>query len=212
MVTILDKSERGKILRGFHTHTWNSSNIAPETATKTFWQVETNMKKFNFIELLKMKYFFGDISLVELRCLFDAPRVLQDDLYVELLLAKQQVPMELLVERLNTIRQLLDLRPWNYNLLYSVLGSTNYRMLELRQAIRKATKFSGYVRNSSAVGSKNTKKIFQPEPEIFEWTMPVRIDYLLYLTVGEFTSGQPGSTIFTLKRTESPKRKSLGEK
>lgn len=209
METILAKSVKGKISRGFRTIRWNSSNIAPETATKTFWQVESNLRKFNFIEWLKMEYFFGNPDLDLCRCLFDAPGVLKDDLYVELLLAKQQVSMELLVQRLNILQRLEGRRPWTYNHYYALSGNVNYFLLEIRQATRRATKFSGYVRNSSSVGSKSSNRVYIPEPEVVEWTNPVKIDYLKFLTVGEFTSGQPGDIFFTLTRTKSPKRKTI---
>jgi len=207
MVTILTKSIRGKDLRGFRSFGWDSSNNLPETATKTFWQIRSNVHKFNFVEYLKMEYFFSSLSLAETRCLFDAPNVLSDDLYVELLLAKQQVEdKKILLQRLNILRKWLGKNEWDLNLLYTLKGNLRCEILECRSAIRTATKFSGYVRNSSSVGSKNQGKIFIPEPEIFEWTKPVKIDFLRFLTVGEFTSGAPESVFFTLTRTKSSKR------
>jgi len=208
MVTILSRSVRGKELRGFRTFQWNSSNNLPETATKTFWQVRSNIHKFNFIEVMKMDFFFRGMSLEETRCLFDAPGVLSDDLFVELLIAKQsEIPMEILVQRLTILQSLQNTTPWSKNLLFTLLGNLRCEIEERRQAIRPATKFSGYVRNSSSVGTKNSKS---PNivPEIVEWTKPVKIDYLRFLTVGEFTSGSPGDNFFILTRTKSPKRSS----
>lgn len=207
MVTILAKSIKGKDLRGFRSFGWDSSNNLPETATKTFWQIRSNVHKFNFVEYLKMEYFFSSLSLTETRCLFDAPNVLSDDLYVELLLAKQQVEdKKLLLQRLNILRIWLGKNEWDLNLLYTLKGNFRCEILECRSAIRTATKFSGYVRNSSSVGSKSQGKIFIPEPEIVEWTKPVKIDFLRFLTVGEFTSGTPESSFFTLMRAKSSKR------
>jgi hypothetical protein len=96
----------------------------------------------------------------------------------------------------------MDRKTWSENLLYTKLGSTGYHIQELRQAIRKADKYSGYVRNSSSVGSKSTNKIFRPEPETFEWNKSVKIDFLEFLTVGEFSSGAPGGIIFSLTKDQ----------
>lgn len=208
MVTILEKSVQGESLRNFRTLSWNSSNILPETATKTFWQIRTNFRKHNFLEFLKMKDFFLFLSLTEYRCLLDAPGVLSDRLFVEAKIARQTgIEIEVLTQRLNILQRLENRREWNINLLYTLLGVVRYQMEERRSAIRPATKFSGYVKNSSQVGSKSHQKLFIPEPEIVEWTKPVEINYLHFLTVGEFPSGTPGGDFFTLTRTRSPKRK-----
>lgn len=207
MITILFESEQGKKLKSFRTLTWNSSNNLPETATKTFWRIDTNVRKFNFIEYLKMEHFFFGLNLELQRSLFDAPGVLSDDLFVELLIAKQQVEnQELLLQRLNILRKLQGKKEWNLNLLFTLRGNLSFRMWEVRSAIRTATKFSGYVRNSSAVGSKSPKSLIIPEPETLEWNNVVKIDFLSFLTVGEFTSGPSGDIFLTLTRTKSSKR------
>jgi hypothetical protein len=79
-----------------------------------------------------------------------------------------------------------------------------------RRTIRKVKKYSGYVRNSSAVGSKRTSKVFIPEAESFEWNYNVEIDFYSYLTVGEFNSGLSGVVDFTLmmdQKSETVKQK-----
>lgn len=200
MLTILAESVQGKKLRNFRFHRWNSSNNSPDTATKTFWQVRTLQKKFSFIEFLKMKLFFDDLPLVEYACLIDAPGVLADELFVATIVAKRIVQdQEILLQRLNIIQKIEGRRPWNKNLYFTLSGVVSFEMQECRQAIRKANKYSGYVRNSSAVGSKSSKSIHIPEPETPEWNQTKRIDYLQFLTVGELTQGTPGEIFFTLK-------------
>jgi len=203
MLTILVKSVHGKNLRNFRTFKWNSSNQLPDTATKTFWQVRTLMHQFKFIEVMKMKQYFGELPLTEMKCLYDAPGYLTDQLFVELLLAKQKnIPEDILLQRLNFLQKLTGRRIWSKNLYFSQLGNLNYELHEFRQAIRKANKYSGYVRNSSAVGSKRSNRISIPEPEIVEWSLTEELDFFHFLTVGEFSSGTSGKYLFTLTKDQ----------
>lgn len=206
MKTILFQSESAKKLQSFRTLTWKDSNNPSDSLASTFWEVKTNFRKFNFIEYLKLKNLVHGLEINELRCLFDAPGVLSDDLYCDALRAWQtDVPKKILWQRLNWIQKLLDLKPWSFNLYNTLNGTITYRISEMRSPIRKATKYSGYVRNSSQVGSKKASAIYIPEPERFEWTPSVEIDFYLFLTVGEFDSGVPGSTII-LKMDKSKVR------
>lgn len=147
-----------------------------------------------------MKHLVLGLEIFELRCLFDAPGVLTDDLYCDALRAWQSdVPKKILWQRLEWIQELLDLRPWSFNLFNTLNGTITYRISEMRSSIRKSAKYSGYVKNSSQVGSKKASAIYVPEPERFEWAPSVEIDFYLFLTVGEFDTGVPGSTIILMK-------------
>lgn len=207
MLTILFESVHGLNLRNFRIHRWNSSNNLPDSATKTFWQVRSLQKKFKLIEFLKMKHLYFGLSLDETRCLMDAPGVLNDDLWVSAVIAKNTgMNFELLEDRLNILQSFLGQREWTYNLFFSISGQMKFQIQEIRQATRSATKFSGYVRNSSAVGSKSSKRLGTPEPESVEWIDTEKIDFLRFLTVGEFASGTPGGNFFTLMRSKRSKR------
>lgn len=200
MKTILGQSISELKLKSFRTLTWKSSNNLSDSPTKTFWEVKTNFRKFNFIQYLKLKLLVEGLSEFELRCLLDAPGVLQDNLYCDALRAWQtDVPKKILWRRISWIQNLLDLEPYSPNLYYTLNGTITYRILELRSPIRKADKYSGYVKNSSQVGSKKASAIHVPEPERFEWAPSVEIDFYLFLTVGEFDTGVPGSTIILMK-------------
>lgn len=143
-----------------------------------------------------MKFLVEGLSVDEQRCLFDAPGILTDNLYLDALRAwRTEIPKKILWQRLTWLQILKEVIPFSLNLFYTHKGNIRYQLVELRSPIRKVDKYSGYVRNSSQVGSKRSSKIFIPEPEIFEWTQAVEIDYYLFLTVGEFDSGIPGSTI-----------------
>lgn len=209
MLTILDQSVSRLKIRSFRTLTWGSANNLPNTLTKTFWEVKTNLHKHKFIMYLQMKALEGSISYTEYRCLLDAPGVLKDDLFIDALRAwKTDVPKHILWRRLNTLQRLL-LRPsWELNLYYTLNGVVTYEIVEARSPIRKVKKYSGYVRNSSAVGSKRRTTSSGPEPERFEWTDIIEIDYYQYLTVGEFDNGLPGmSTVILKESKERTKRK-----
>lgn len=197
MLTILEQSGKGKV-RNFRKLHWDSSNHKPETLTKTFWEVRTNYRKHKFIQYLQMKHLQGECNLTEYRCLIDAPGVLRDNLYIDALRAwMTDVPRHILWQRLATLQRLLHLPEWSLNLYYTYNGSVNYELVEARQPIRKVKKFSGYVRNSSSVGSKRRSSSSRPDPESFEWNTNVEIDYYLFLTVGEFDSGLPGMLTVT---------------
>lgn len=206
MLTILEKSEQGRGLNSFRTLRWLSSNNLSNSSTKTFWQVNSKQRKFTVIEFLKQKYFFQGLSMFQQRCLFDAPGVLSDELFVSAMIAKQSVDPKVLLQRLNFLQRLTYSPEWNWNRFFTLEGIVSFQMFECRQAIRPAAKYSGYVRNSSAVGSKKGNKLFIPEPEIFEWNNNVKIDFLEFLTVGELATGTPGGFFFTPMRTKSSKR------
>lgn len=209
MLTILEKSVLGKVTGSIHFHKWNSSNNLANTLTKTFWEVKTSVRKFNFIRYLKLKMLMEEISESELRCLLDAPGVLNDDLFVDALRAKQSgIPDKILWQRVEKLTEIFDLPTFSPNLYYTLRNNITYELRELRSPIRQVKKYSGYVRNSSAVGSKKQSKTSKPEPEIFEWNSGYDRDYYYFLTVGEFISGLPGDIFFTLKRAKSSKRNS----
>jgi len=157
---------------------------------------------------LKLKFLLGKANETEARCLLDCPGVLENHFYLEAVKAfRTEVERELLFKRLGYLQRLYGIPEWSENLLYTFEGNVKYEMVELRRSIRKVKKYSGYVRNSSAVGTKRRSNNPKPEPERFEWNSNVEKDFFSFLTVGEFFSGPPGSTFFTLKRTKSPKRK-----
>jgi hypothetical protein len=113
--------------------------------------------------------------------------------------------MEIITSRLNTLQRFFKITEFTKNLFYSLDGTISYELEEYRTAIRPAVKFTGYVRNISKLGTKKSKQTPQ-DPEIFEWFRAVEYDFFYYLTVGEFSTGQPGGVFFTLMSTKSTKR------
>ena len=207
MFTILEQSVSDRKVDYFRTHKWKSSNNLPNTLTETFWNIRTPQRKFTFIEYLKLKVLTGQADYVEARCIYDAPGVLKDDLFIDALRAwKTDVPRSILWQRMQSLQRLIGRPVWSLNLYYTYNKCFVYEIEEIRRSIRKVKKYSGYVRNSSAVGSKKKSTISIPEPESFEWNSNVEYDFYHFLTVGEFDSGAPGDVFFTLMRTKSSKR------
>lgn len=146
----------------------------------------------------------GVSSLVDKRMLFDAPGVFRDNLFIDALRAwMTDVPRSILWQRLQQLQRLLGRPQWSPNFYYTYDNCIAYEFQEIRQSIRKVKKYSGYVRNSSSVGTKRASGSPKPEPESFEWSTNEEIDYYHFLTVGEFNSGLPGVVLVTLN--EIPK-------
>jgi len=203
MLTILNKSVSDRKIGSFRTHKWKSSNNLANTLTETFWSIRTPYHKFKFIQFLQLRVLMDRCSLTERRCCYDAPGVLEDDLFIDALRAwKTDVPRKILWQRLQLIQRLEQRPEWSENLYYTYDGNVSYDLEEVRSTIRKVKKYSGYVRNSSAVGSKRKSNLTIPEPEIIEWNSDVKINYYHFLTVGEFDSGAPGLLLFTLKSSK----------
>jgi len=112
---------------------------------------------------------------------------------------------DIVIERMNTLERFFKLTESTKNLFFSLDGTISFELEEYRTAVRPAVKFTGYVRNISKLGTKKSRQTIQ-DPEIFEWYRAIEIDFYLYLTVGEFSTGQPGGVFFTLMSTKSTKR------
>jgi hypothetical protein len=210
MFTILEESDKDfKKIGSFRTMVWMSSNNPSNKLVRTFWQIETNLKKFNFIEMMKMEYFLYGLDPVRMRCLFDAPNVLTDQLFLDALKAKEILGLSpILMERLNILQTIEEKKIWSENLFFTINKILKFRIRENRSAIRSTAKFSGYVRNISAIGTKKALPI-RPDPETSEWSDIVHIDFLRFLTVGELTTGTPGGNALVLTMTSVKSKRFL---
>jgi len=153
-----------------------------------------------------MRHFYEGLPVNLQRCMFDAPGVLRDDLYLALLRAKSLgIPMDILETRLRSLQRLIGQPTWEMNLLSTFAGVLSYEISEILKPIRKAEKYSGYVRNSSSVGSKRGFGKAKPEPETFEWNTESTLDYFTYLSVGQLSLASGENTLI-LKSLEKTKR------
>jgi len=148
-----------------------------------------------------MKALVDGLSLFETRLLYDIPGVLEDDLFIDALRAwKTEIPKKTLWTRLQLLLRLEQRSVMSENIYFTLKGTLYLKIVEARRAIGHVKKYSGYVRNSSSVGSKRASGQTVLEPESFEWTTNVEKDFFLFLTVGE-SSGLPGG-VFSLKRPQ----------
>lgn len=205
--TILWESRTERKLKNFRILTWRSSKQIADTPTETIWKVATNFRLMTFIKYLKMKHFYIGLPMNLQRLMFDFPAVLRDDQYLALLQAKNMnVPMDILEQRLQQLQRLLGQPIWEMNLLRTFDGVLSYEINEILKPIRKGKKYTGYVRNSSVVGSKRGFGKPKPEPETFEWNTESTIDYLTYFSVGQLSLAS-GDISLILKSPERTKRK-----
>lgn len=188
MYTLLEQSDNQKVLKNFRNLRWRSTNNLPNSSTETFWIVRTNFRMYTFIQYIKMKAFFDEITPLEARMLYDAPGVLSDCLFISALRAKHSdVQVNILLRRLAQVQLWLQSKPWTPNLYYTYNNSVTYELIEARQSIRKGKKYSGYVRNPSSVGSKKAKKPINIIPESFEGNSYEEFDWYEFLTIGKIS-------------------------
>ena len=128
---------------------------------------------------------------MEQQFLFDAPGVMKDNFFLSCLLASQEktIPPAVLWKRIEIVCYIFDFPSWGISLYRTLKGTTRFRIRLIQRPIRKAKKFSGWIRSSSSVGSKRPGKT-KPEPETFEWVLGDEIDFFHILTVGEFSVSQ----------------------
>jgi len=187
---ILWESSLGNFMKGSRNLHWKSSVPPTNNSAETFWHVQTNLRLQTFLLLKKMEFLFTGISIMEQQLLFDAPGVMKDKFFLGCISAYQsEVPKELLDRRLKIVCSIFDFPEIGTPLIKQIRGTARYRIRLIQNPIRKAKKFSGWVRNSSAVGSKRQTGS-RPEPGTFKWDVGDEIDYFHILTVGEFSMNQ----------------------
>jgi hypothetical protein len=144
-----------------------------------------------------LEHFLIGLSDKEFGALIDAPGFFNDRLYLDLLQAKAEIQSlqdwkddnqlkDRLVQKLQQLQLMLGKPVWNLNLLYTYKGVLKYRLEQLRVPIGKVKKFSGWVRNSSAVGSKRRQGLHEVLPEIQEVIDFVELDYFSYFMAPRF--------------------------
>lgn len=205
---VLWKSDRKLNSRRFMTYRWKSSVQQPNELTETFWELHTEQRLSTFIECKKLELFLNGLDSTEFQGLVDAPGFFSDRLFLELMRAlascqnsKLDVQREYLLQKLEPLQSILHRPVWSKNLLYTYLGVLDYRLQLVRAPIGKVNKFSGWVRNSSAVGSKSKRTISRLDPEIQERLMDSDFDYYTYFMAQPAAFDDLGVTAGTLTYT-----------
>lgn len=184
--TSLAVLRNGQIKGPRHELHWWSSTPSKMNPGQTFWFVTSRNSKDKFLLLLKYKELVGEIEKVEQRCLFDQLGTLRDELFLASLTAHRvnNVPLKSLLGRVEFLAKLYDL-PFLTSKDYQAQKGQPYEIREIDLPTRRPKKYSGWVRNSSAVGSKRSGPKIEPDVK-FGFEEYVReFNFLEFLTVGE---------------------------
>jgi len=174
---------------------WQANSPSSEiTRSKAFWNVWSNVTEETMLKFLRLRIFWGLANDFEKEFSFSHPRILNDLQFNVLLtaLATTELGRKELAERLkrflNFIGHKFDfhedlLKQWENHIKIS--GATSFGPIGKHKA------FSGWVRNSSSVGSKRSVKSSTPEPLSEEFTEDKfdEFEFLLKaISVGSFES------------------------
>jgi len=187
------------------TFRWrNNSTNSEISGLETFWEMKSNVRLETALSLLKLKFIWGELSPREQQFLWDHPSTFRDQVFLALASAKvrSKVPLKELVKRLSKVLELLGKKNlFRKELIVQWEGNTVLLITQKSYPIRKFTKFSGYVRNSSSVGSKHRNKFnFEPIPEKDSTERFDEFEFVYEaITVGEVIS-RTGSLSVTLKK------------
>jgi len=147
---------------------WQAYSPSSEiTRSKTFWNVWSTVEESTMLKFLRLRVFWGIATNQEMEFSMSHPKFLsQMEINVLLTaLATTGLRREEIIERWQRINQILGrktnfhkhlLAQWENNMAIS--GSTSLGPIGKHKA------FSGWVRNSSAVGSKRSVASSIPEP------------------------------------------------
>jgi len=171
-----------------HVLRWESTTATKYNSGNTIWIVESPWRKQKFLGFMRTKMLFDLCSPLEMQMLLDEPSSLRDTLFIDSLLAKKQfkVPLGILWPRIGQLHSL------GYESFVSQINLNDfqkrfvYRITEFDKSNRPPKKYSGYVRNSSAVGSKRGLPRREPIPAISVTEYADKINFLEFLTVGRF--------------------------
>lgn len=181
-------TEFGKgVLKGFCSFSIKSSTFLKENYF-TFWKVQSNMKRDKFIHYCKLRLLYETTDGKEQQFLFDA--IDFDPFFV----ACYKLKGNLEDDRVGKIAVLFGLKNYTRKLYRQWNGNVKFHIIEIGRPIGKITKFSGYVRSSSSVGSKRPNKTnLDPRTEI--WTEELEYNYVELLTVGRAAGRSVGLSL-----------------
>jgi hypothetical protein len=126
-----------------------------------------------------------ETDAIELRCLLDEPSVLRDQLFIDILISRKQVSLQLLLKRIAYLKQLFPINFIDLKTYRQYEKQFVYRIREIDIPTRKPKKYSGWVRNSSAVGSKRSGPRRELIPSFNVEENVQDFSFLEFLTVGE---------------------------
>jgi len=140
---------------------------------EAFVVLRTNSRLTSFINMKKFEMAFQELSELEYQMVVDSPGFFSDSVFLDLLeaLASLDVPWNAwewgeVYSRYNLLQKLLNGKPLiDLNLYYSYLGSIKFEWTVETKPLRPFTKYSGYVKSPSTVGSKRGKIVSEIQTE-----------------------------------------------
>jgi len=157
--------------RSFMTFKWRANCLPSEiTRSEAFWHVRSTFNEDAMIRYLRLKYFWNELQGEQIELAFDHPRFLRSvefNVLLALLANTELTRLEISIRAERALSVLNRKSEFRFNLLST--WDQNIRLVAERETrtIRPHKRFSGWVRNASALGSKHKTKVFIPDP-LFE--------------------------------------------
>jgi len=162
------------VKRGFETFKWKANRSPSEiTRWESFWHVRSTFKQDALLRFLRLRYFWGLMSDLEIELAFDHPRFLNDVEFNVLLtvLASTELTKLQITERSESALKFIGKTSKFSKRLIPQWNNNIYVLAEREQrTIRPHKAFSGWVRNASSIGSKHKSTLNIPEPILEEFT------------------------------------------
>jgi hypothetical protein len=113
--------------------------------------------------------------------------VLRDQVFIDSLLANKinKVPLDTLIIRLDYLVQKFGIPFLEFKTYREYSKRFEYKIREIDSPLRKPKKYSGWVKNSSSVGSKRFGPRREPIPSFNVKEIVHDLSFLEFLTVGE---------------------------
>jgi len=151
----------------FLSSTWPAISPSPElTRSESVWHVQSNMRTETVLKFMRLRWFWKDFEPEEEELFFSQPRFLNDVEFnvILALLGNTELSRKEISEKMEKALNLLGKKSnFRHLLLPQWSGRISVIADLVTRTIGKHKAFSGWVRNSSSVGSKRRGPSI-PEP------------------------------------------------
>jgi len=167
-----------------HTFRWNSTSPSPEiTRRRRFWSVESSASKEFMLKYLRLRFFWKLTSPLEDDLLFNCPEFIEDVEFEVLLLLVANTKFtrsDIALRSEKALSAIGRKSNFSFRLLNQWDNNIKLRAEEKDFPITRHKAFSGWVRNSSSVGTKSRGNFKAPEG-ISEEFSEVKFDEFKFL-------------------------------
>lgn len=170
----------------FHT-LMISYNINREKGTNDRFVVFSSGKRHALVKYLWYKLVWDELSRMEFHLFISMPEVLNNTKILAFLRCRLEIDKRILRQRLLQIENLIGETP-TIRSTYQGLKRMRIEIQRETISLQKVPKFSGYVRNISAIGRGNGgSRDLEPVTDFVYEEIRGKIDWYLLLSVGEFS-------------------------